>query len=130
MAGRIPRPGFGIAYSVGAVKEPGLSWRREELHVVGLITLELSKGLLGHTNLGWSRSRAARQNTTTWSLGIETVGDFTVAADAFGDDRGRPSLSAGVGYTFGKGLSANAALATLFEAPRVHQVSVGAKFVF
>ncbi len=124
------QPGFGVAYAVGAVKTPTRSWRQEELNVVGLMTLELSKGLLGHTNLSWSRSRSARQNTTTWSLGIETVGDFTMAADAFGDDRGRPSISAGAGYTFGKGFSVNAALATLFEAPRVHQVSIGAKLVF
>ncbi|MBL8344662.1 MAG: hypothetical protein JNN03_04415 [Rubrivivax sp.] len=124
------RPGFGLAYSVGAVKAPALSWRREELSVVGLVTMEVSRGLLGHANLGWSRSRSARQNTTTWSLGVETVGEFTLAADAFGDDRGRPSVSAGVGYAFGKGLSANAALATLFEPTRVHQFSVGAKLVF
>lgn len=124
------RPGFGVAYSIGAFKEPALSWRREELKVVGLITMELSRGLLGHGNLGWSRSRSARQDTTTWSLGVETVGDFTMAADAYGDDRGRPSVSAGVGYTFGKGLSANAVLATLFESTRVHQFSIGAKLVF
>jgi len=124
------RPGFGVAYSVGATKEPALSWRREELNVVGLISMEIAKGLLGHANLGWSRSRSARQSTTTWSLGVETVGDFTVAADAFGDDRGRPSVSAGVGYAFGKGLSANLALATLFETTRVHQWSIGAKLVF
>lgn len=124
------RPGFGVAYAIGAVKAPAVSWRREELNVVGLITMEVAKGLLGHANLGWNRSRSARQSTTTWSLGVETVGDFTVAADSFGDDRGRPSVSAGVGYTFGKGLSANAALATLFEPNRVHQFSVGAKLVF
>ncbi len=124
------RAGFGVAYSIGAVKEPTLSWRREDLNVVGLVTLEVAQSLLGHANLGWTRSRSARQSTTTWSLGVETVGDFTMAADVFGDDRGRPSVSAGVGYAFGKALSVNAALATLFEATRVHQISVGAKLVF
>jgi len=122
--------GFGVAYGVGALKVPGTSWERETLQVVGLATKELANGLLGHANLGWSRSRAARQNTTTWSLGIETVGTFTVAADAFGDDRGRPSASAGMGYTLGKGLSVNGAIATQFETPRVHQLSLGAKLVF
>jgi len=124
------RMGFGLAYGIGALKLPGTSWERESLQVVGLATTELANGLLGHANLGWSRSRAARQNTTTWSLGIETVGIFTVAADAFGDDRGRPSASAGMGYTLGKGLSVNGALATQFETPRVRQVSLGAKLVF
>ena len=124
------RPGYGIAYSVGGVKLPGASWRREEFNVTGLFTAEIAPNLLGHANLGWNRSRSLRQDTTVWSLGVETVGDFTVAADFFGDDRGRPSVSAGAGWVLGKGLSVNAAYATRFESPRVNQLSAGAKLVF
>lgn len=124
------RPGYGIAYSVGGVKVPGTSWRREEFNVTGLFTAEIAPNLLGHANLGWNRSRSLRQDTTLWSLGVETVGDFTVAADVFGDDRGRPSVSAGAGWVVGKGLSVNAAYATRFDSPRVNQLSVGAKLVF
>lgn len=124
------RPGYGIAYSVGGVKVPGASWQREEFNVTGLFTREIAPNLLGHVNLGWNRSRSLRQDTTVWSLGVETVGDFTVAADFFGDDRGRPSVSAGAGWVLGKGLSVNAAYATSFESPRVNQLSVGAKLVF
>lgn len=124
------RTGYGVAYSVGGVKVGGDSLRREELNVAGLVTLELAPRLLGHFNLGWSRSRTLRQDTTVWSLGIETVGDVAFAADTFGDDRGRPAVSAGAGWALGKGLSVNAAYAVRFESPRVNQLSVGAKIVF
>lgn len=124
------RLGYGAAYSVAAVKVPGTSWRREELSVTGLVTATLGKELLGHANLGWMHNRAARQSNAQWSLGVETVGDFTVAADVFGVQRERPWASAGVGYLLGKGLSPNAVAAAQFETPRLRQLSVGAKLVF
>lgn len=130
---RMPSPeraGYGLAYSVGGVKVGGDALRREMLSIAGLFTAELAPRLLGHANLGWNRSRSLRQDTTLWSLGVETVGDTTVAADAFGDDRGRPSGSVGAGWTLGKGLSVNAAYAVRFETPRVNQLSAGAKLVF
>lgn len=124
------RAGYGVAYSLGGSKATGTSWRREEWNLAGLFTIELAPRLLGHGNLGWNRSRTLRQDTTLWSLGLETVGGFTVAGDVFGDDRGRPSVSAGAGWYVGKGLSVNAAYAVRFGSPRVHQPSVGAKLVF
>lgn len=123
------RAGFGVVYGVGGLKAPGASWQREEAVVTGLLTLELSKGLLGHANLGWSHSRSARQSTTTWALGLELPGDTVFAADVFGDDRARPGASVGVGHTFGKVLL-NAAYAVQFESPRVRQISLGAKLTF
>jgi hypothetical protein len=64
--------------------------RVEELRVVGLVSGELVSGVLGHANLGWSYSRSAKKSTTQWWLGVETTSDLSVAADVFGDDRGRP----------------------------------------
>jgi predicted porin len=122
--------GFGVAYSVDAIKSGAGSWRSEGSNVTGLLTMELGRDLLGHANLGVAYSRSAKQNSTTWALGVETVGDFTVAADLFGDDRNRPAASAGVGYSFNKSFSANAAYAVAFETPRVRFISLGAKLVF
>lgn len=122
--------GFGVAYSLVGEKSPGSSGKVEEFNLVGLVTAELAKGLLGHANLGWSRSRSARQDTTTWSLGMETTGDLTFAADLFGDDRNRPAASAGAGLVLGGGLSINGAYAVQFDSPRVRLWSIGAKFVF
>jgi hypothetical protein len=124
------RTGWGIGYGIGAEKTPDLAWRLESLGVLAAATRELGAGLLGHANLGWNRSRAAKQNTTFWSLGIETTSDFTLAADLFGDDRNKPGVSAGLGYSFGAGFSANASYALLLENPRVKQLTLGAKFAF
>lgn len=124
------QPGFGVAYAVAGRQLPRASYRFEDVKLAGLVTVELAKGWLVHGNLGWSRSRSAARSTTTWSLGTETEGDLTFAADLFGDDRNKPSASAGVGYVFGRSFSANLAFAQQFDTPRVRQWSVGVKVAF
>jgi len=121
---------LGVAYSIGALKVPGRSWQREDAAITALVTAKLAHPLIGHANVGWARSRSARQDATTWSLGVETEGELVLAADAFGDDRSRPWLSAGLGASLGKGLSVNAVMAVQFDSPRVRQVSLGAKLEF
>lgn len=124
------RTGYGLAYGLAAVKGPGSGYKVEDFTVLALATRELASGLLGHANLGLSHSRSLRRSTALWSLGVETTADLTVAADLFGDDRDRPSVSAGVGYSFGGGFSANAAVALQFSKPQARVLSVGAKLVF
>lgn len=124
------RTGFGVAYSLGTLKSAGSGHRFEDLTVLGVASRELASGLLGHANLGWTRSRSARQSTTLWSLGAETTGDVFYAADVFGDDRNKPSLSAGVGFNFAPGFSGNVAYALQFDKPRAKQISLGVKAVF
>jgi len=58
------RTGWGIADGIDAAKTPDASWRIDNVGLLAVATRELSDGLLGHANLGWNRSRAARQNTT------------------------------------------------------------------
>lgn len=124
------RAGWGVAYSIEAVKAPGNGWRSETLDLVGLYTRELAPGLLVHANLGHSRSRSAQQGSTLWSVGVEHIDNVTLAADVFGDDRGRPGVSAGVGLGIGRGFSVNATLAWRFDEPRVRSVNLGAKLEF
>ena len=122
--------GFGLAYSVSALQTPGQSFSFEDLQIVALVTGEMARGLLGHANLGWNRKRSTQQHSTLWSIGFESVGDITLAGDFFGDDRNRPSVSAGLGYALGKNLSLNAAYAMQFDRPRVRQLSIGARVAF
>ena len=122
--------GFGVAYAVTLVKTPQQSFEHEGTSILAVATRELVDGLLGHANLGWSRSQSARLNSSTWSLGFEYGSERTVAADIFGDDRSRPWVSAGFGWTVVDKLSVNLAYAQQFETPRVKQVSVGFKIVF
>jgi hypothetical protein len=124
------RAGWGVRYGVEALKQTGASWRSETFEVMGLYSREIAHDILLHANLGHGRSRTAKQGTTLWSLGVETTGTFFTAADVFGDDRSRPWVSGGVGYSFGGGFSANASLAMQFDKPRVRSLTLGAKLEF
>ncbi len=124
------RTGWGVAYGLAAVKDPGRSSRLEELSLSLVATRTLVDGWLGHANLGVSHSRSERNNTTLWSLGIESTDDLVLAADLFGDDRNKPWASAGLGYGFGGGFSASVSYALQFEKPRVKAWSLGAKLAF
>lgn len=122
--------GFGVAYTLGFDKQPGASLRAESATINGVITQPLDGGLLLHGNLGWAYSKSAKASTTFWSVGIESGDAFSWAADVFGDDRGKPGVSAGVGWAFSESVSANVAYAMQFESPRVKQLSVGIKIRF
>lgn len=122
--------GIGLAYALAAVKAPGSGWKRETTSLVGLVTREIAKGVLGHANLGWARSASERKNRAVWSLGVETTDTLAFAADVFGESGSRPNVSAGVGYTFAPGWSLNAAYAKALESPRGSELSLGLRVAF
>lgn len=119
--------GYGIAYGLDSDKAPGRGWRVAGLHLFGVGTVELRKGLLGHLNLGWERNQADRRNGTLWSVGVESDSGLRWAADVFGDDRSRPWVSAGLLFPLADKFSANLAYAQQFERPRVRQWTLGFK---
>lgn len=124
------RIGWGLAYGLAALRVGGNSLRWQEAAVSLVATRELAGNWLMHANLGVSHDRDTRLNTTRWSLGVESTDTLALAADVFGDDRSKPWLSGGVGYSFGGGFSASVRVAQQFEQPRVRSVSVGVKLVF
>ncbi|CAD5373758.1 conserved exported hypothetical protein [Rubrivivax sp. A210] len=124
------RTGWGVAYGLDAAEAPGRSLRLETLGLAALATRELAPGLLGHANLGLTYNRVDRKTRAQWSLGLETAGDLVLAADIYGEDRGRPTVSAGAGWTFGGGVSANLSYAVELERPRVKALGLGLKLVF
>ena len=124
------RTGWGVAYRLDRTRMAGSSAHAERSALTALATRELTPTLLAHANLGWTRERMARQNTTTWSLGVETVGSFTIAADVFGDDRSKPAISAGVGWVLNNVFSINAVAGVQTEQPRTTTFGIGMKIVF
>lgn len=122
--------GWGLAYALAADNGPDSGWRTASFGVMAVATRALAPGLLGHANLGWSHSRSDRQDSTVWSLGVESTSDLSWAADVYGDDRSRPSVSTGVGLSLGSGFSASLSYALQFETPRVKQLTLGAKLAF
>jgi hypothetical protein len=124
------RTGFGVAYGADNVHVQGEGSKFDNIGVTGLLTQQVAPHGLLHLNLGWNRSRAARQNSTVWSVGFETTTNPTLAADVYGDDRGRPGTSAGVGFAFTRDFSVNAMVAQQWTSPAVRQWTLGAKLVF
>ncbi len=122
--------GYGLRYGVRAQRQPDGGWRTGGFELLGMATREIAPGLLLHLNLGHVHDQPTRLRTTTWSLGIETAADTTVAADLFGDDRGRPAVSAGIGTHLGKAFSVNTSVAVRLENPRVRIWTLGAKIEF
>lgn len=126
-AGRI---GWGVAYGIAAARSGSGSLRWQQAAVSLVATRELAGSWLLHANLGVGHERESRQNSTLWSLGVESTDTLALAADVFGDDRNRPWASAGVGYSFGGGFSASVRVAQQFEQPRLRSVTLGLKLVF
>jgi hypothetical protein len=125
------RPGLGVGYGVFGSKEPGSGWETGGGYADALATMALAKGVLAHANLGVTRDRIAKRNTTVWSLGLEREGNLTLAADLFGDDRSEvTSASVGAGYRFGERFSVNAVYTTDLDKPRLRIFSVGVKLEF
>lgn len=124
------RTGWGLAYGMAAARDGAdrLRWQQAALGL--LATHELGGNWLLHANLGVSRAREARQHTTVWSLGAESTDALALAADVHGDDRSRPWVSAGLGYSLGGGFSASARLARQIEQARARRLVLGAKLVF
>lgn len=124
------RTGWGLAYGIAAARDGSGSLRWQEAVVSLVATHELAGSWLLHANLGVGHERESRRNSTLWSLGVESTDTLALAADVFGNDRSRPWVSGGVGYSFGGGLSASVRLAQQFEQPRLRSVTLGLKLVF
>ncbi len=122
--------GWGLAYGIAAARNDSGSLRWQEAAVSLAATRELAGGWLLHANLGVGHERESRRNSTLWSLGVESTDTLALAADIFGDDRSRPWVSGGVGYSFGGSFSASVRLAQQFEQPRLRSVTLGLKLVF
>lgn len=126
-AGRI---GWGLAYGIAGARHGGGSLRWQEATASLVATRELAGSWLLHANLGVGHERESRQNSTLWSVGVESTDALALAADVYGDDRSRPWISGGVGYSWGGGFSASVHLAQQFEQPRLRSVTLGLKLVF
>lgn len=124
------RTGFGLAYALGFERTARQGMRRESASVLGALTQSLADGTLIHANLGWLHSRSSGHSSTTWSLGVERGEDPVLAADIYGDDRSRPWVSAGAGWSLLEKLSFNASVAQQVDRKRARQLSVGVKLQF
>jgi hypothetical protein len=122
-----------LAYGLNSSKEPGHSAYRWDTSAVNLVvTQPLPADWTVHANLGWSRDRPTKLNTTTWAVAAEWAASeqWALGAEVYGDDRSRPWYGVGARWDFSAAWSVNAAYAVNRETPHTHAVSVGFKFAF
>jgi hypothetical protein len=120
-------PGVSVGYGLTGVKAPGQSWEHDTSYLTLIGTQPLGKGLLLHANLGFARSQLARQNSTTWAIGAEwsATESVNLIAEAFGDDRGKPTASLGALWQLMPRFSVNTSYGVTRETPRVRQWTLG-----
>jgi hypothetical protein len=80
--------GIALAYLLGAARLPGGDYKREAAALNAVLTVPVGPWLL-HANLGWTYSRSARSNATTWAVAAErtAIGPLDLALEFYGDDR-------------------------------------------
>jgi hypothetical protein len=124
--------GIAVAYGLSAAKDSSKSWAHEGSWVYAIATRTLREGLLGHANLGWSRSQSARQSTTTWALALEWAAapKLTLSAETYGDDRGKPWVGGGLWSPLTEQFSVNMSFGVQTSNPRVRQFTAGFNFEF
>jgi hypothetical protein len=134
--GLVPRAegtaGLTLAWALGAEKAPGDSLKHETSLLNLVATKELADGVLGHANLGWTRSESARRSSTLWNLAVESAVGHGVdlMAEVYGDDRSKPWVGTGIRWTLGDSFSVNVSYSVQTEAVRVKLWTLGFKLAF
>lgn len=102
--------GWGWGLAVGRVWHPSAQPGPNNLGAAYLY-LPLSVSTMDdrvvfHANLGWSRDRQTRLDSTTWGGGMEywAHGRVMLIAEAFGDDRQKPFVQTGLRFSVVPGL--------------------------
>lgn len=123
--------GFGVRYGLGWVTSQGQNGTElESASVLAVVSREVSNGVLVHANLGFTRDRLQSKTTGLWSVGVETTDALSVAADLFGEERSKPSVSVGVGWRASKDVFISAAYALQTGDEKAKTLSLGLKLVF
>ncbi len=122
--------GFGVRYSLRWAVMQGQRTELESSTIVAVATREISNGVIAHANLGFTRNRLQSRTTGSWSLGVETTDPFSFAADIFGKERSKPSVSLGMGWRATKDLFVSVANALQTADDKAKTVSMGLKLVF
>lgn len=122
--------GLGLRYGLGWATRPGQRTELDSTSVIAVATREVRNGVLVHANLGFTRNRPLATTTGVWSLGVETTDAFSLAADLYGEERSKPSLSAGVGWRASRDVFLSLAYAAQTGDNKVNALSLGLKLVF
>lgn len=115
-----------LAYGLVLNRPRQASAHWTEAYALLAASLPLASGWKTHLNLGWSGSREARANTTTWAAALEWAPreGLSLSAEAFANDRERrPWRQLGISQALGEQLSINASLGR--QGRTTHALTVG-----
>ncbi len=122
--------GFGVRYSLGWTAVQGRRTELESTTVLAVASREISNGVTAHANLGFTRNRLQSRSTGLWSLGVETTDALSLAADVYGEERSKPSVSLGAGWRAGKDVYLSVAYALQTADEKAKTLSLGLKVMF
>ncbi len=122
--------GWGVRYGLNWATGQGQRTELESSTVLVVATREVRNGVMVHANLGFTRDRQLAQSTGLWSLGVETTDALNVAADVYGEERSKPSLSLGLGWRASKDFFVSVAYAMQTGDEKAKTLSLGLKLVF
>jgi hypothetical protein len=122
--------GFGVRYSLGWATTQGKRTELESTTVLAVATREIRNGVIAHANLGFTRDRLQSRSTGLWSLGVESTDPISWAADIFGEESSKPSVSLGLGWRAGKDVFVSVAYAMQTADEKARSLSLGLKLLF
>lgn len=122
--------GFGVRYGLGWTTGQGQQTELDARSILAVASREVRNGVLVHANLGFKRNRLLATTTGVWSLGVETTDAFSLAADFHGEERSKPSVSAGAGWRASKDVLVSLAYAVQTGDEKTRSLSLGLKLVF
>lgn len=127
--------GTSVALAYGASSDKGPSdgsyrWNTTAVNLA--VSQPLPANWTLHANLGWSRDRPSKLNTTTWALAGEWAATeaWALGAEVYGDDRDKPWIAVGARWDLSPAWSVNASYAVNRENPRTSEAAVGFKLAF
>lgn len=123
---------FALAWGAATLKAPGRSHTLDALYLNLAASHTHAGGWTTHANLGTSRSRVDRQDSTTWALAVEKAlgAGVDLGAETYGDDRSPAWLGFGVRWAADESLSLNASWARQGGRDGGRLLGVGAKLAF
>ena len=105
--GSLEGDGFAFGAVAGVIRRPMAETARgwENPYLIALFSRKLGSTFV-HVNAGWSRDRDERKDSATWGVALESSvsGAITLLGEAYGADREKPFLRAGIRYTAIAGL--------------------------
>jgi hypothetical protein len=124
--------GLTLAWNVVSLRPSGGSFRHDSTGLNLALSQQLRPDLIGHANLGWTRSISAQQSATTWNLALEYAvgGGVDLMAETYGQQREKSWAGVAVRYAIKDRVFVDASFAQQRGPDNAKLFTVGARLGF